>query len=110
MADRELDDLAKYLLHVAGVEDMETLNHKVSSIVSWGPHCLTDLLGLETSCPCTASSLIVKGQEPCPTVFRISVIPLELIDSFYICFVCYNHDTRYNILFKTCESLDKSLT
>ena len=29
MADRELDDLAKYLLHVASVEDMETLNHKV---------------------------------------------------------------------------------
>jgi hypothetical protein len=29
MADRELDDLAKYLLHVAIVEDMETLNHKV---------------------------------------------------------------------------------
>ena len=29
MADRELDDLAKYLLHVASIEDMETLNHKV---------------------------------------------------------------------------------
>lgn len=29
MADRELDDLAKYLLHVAIIEDMETLNHKV---------------------------------------------------------------------------------
>jgi len=28
MADRELDDLAKYLLHVATVDDMETLNHK----------------------------------------------------------------------------------
>jgi ubiquitin-like domain-containing CTD phosphatase 1 len=28
MADRELDDLAKYLLHVAIIEDMETLNHK----------------------------------------------------------------------------------
>lgn len=28
MADRELDDLAKYLLHVASIEDMETLNHK----------------------------------------------------------------------------------
>ena len=29
MADRELDDLAKYLLHVASIDDMETLNHKV---------------------------------------------------------------------------------
>jgi hypothetical protein len=29
MADRELDDLAEYLLHVATIEDMETLNHKV---------------------------------------------------------------------------------
>ena len=29
MADRELDDLAKYLLHVATIENMETLNHKV---------------------------------------------------------------------------------
>jgi hypothetical protein len=29
MADRELDELAKYLLHAASVEDMETLNHKV---------------------------------------------------------------------------------
>ncbi|KAF8503797.1 HAD subfamily IIID h [Russula emetica] len=28
MADRELDDLAKYLLHVASIEDMEMLNHK----------------------------------------------------------------------------------
>ncbi|KAH9977387.1 HAD-like domain-containing protein [Lactifluus volemus] len=28
MADRELDDLAKYLLHVATIDDMETLNHK----------------------------------------------------------------------------------
>ena len=31
MADRELDDLAKYLLHVASIENMETLNHKVVS-------------------------------------------------------------------------------
>lgn len=29
MADRELDDLAKYLVHVVSIEDMETLNHKV---------------------------------------------------------------------------------
>jgi hypothetical protein len=29
MADRELDELAKYLLHVATIADMETLNHKV---------------------------------------------------------------------------------
>ena len=29
MADRELDDLAKYLVHVASIDDMETLNHKV---------------------------------------------------------------------------------
>jgi hypothetical protein len=29
MADRELDELAKYLLHVGSIEDMETLNHKV---------------------------------------------------------------------------------
>lgn len=29
MADRELDDLARYLLHVATIEDMGTLNHKV---------------------------------------------------------------------------------
>jgi len=29
MADRELDDLAKYLLHFASIEDMEALNHKV---------------------------------------------------------------------------------
>ena len=29
MADRELDELAKYLLHVATIDDMETLNHKV---------------------------------------------------------------------------------
>lgn len=29
MADRELDDLAKYLLHVTTMDDMETLNHKV---------------------------------------------------------------------------------
>ncbi|KAI0273463.1 HAD IIID h [Gloeopeniophorella convolvens] len=28
MGDRELDDLAKYLLHIATVDDMETLNHK----------------------------------------------------------------------------------
>jgi len=28
MADRELDDLAKYLLHAATITDMETLNHK----------------------------------------------------------------------------------
>jgi hypothetical protein len=31
MADRELDDLAKYLLHVATIDDMETLNHKVGA-------------------------------------------------------------------------------
>jgi hypothetical protein len=31
MADRELDDLAKYLLHVATIDDMETLNHKVGT-------------------------------------------------------------------------------
>jgi ubiquitin-like domain-containing CTD phosphatase 1 len=30
MADRELDDLAKYLLHAATITDMETLNHKVN--------------------------------------------------------------------------------
>lgn len=29
MADRELDDLAKYLLHIATTDNMETLNHKV---------------------------------------------------------------------------------
>jgi ubiquitin-like domain-containing CTD phosphatase 1 len=29
MADRELDDLAKYLLHAATIADMKTLNHKV---------------------------------------------------------------------------------
>jgi ubiquitin-like domain-containing CTD phosphatase 1 len=29
MADRELDDLARYLLHVASIDDMQTLNHKV---------------------------------------------------------------------------------
>ena len=29
MTDRELDDLAKYLLYVATIPDMETLNHKV---------------------------------------------------------------------------------
>ncbi|KAI9446705.1 HAD subfamily IIID h [Lactarius indigo] len=28
MADRELDDLARYLLHVATIDDMQTLNHK----------------------------------------------------------------------------------
>jgi ubiquitin-like domain-containing CTD phosphatase 1 len=29
MADRELDDLARYLLHIATIDDMEKLNHKV---------------------------------------------------------------------------------
>jgi len=28
MADRELDDLARYLLHIATTDDMEKLNHK----------------------------------------------------------------------------------
>ncbi|KAI0282703.1 HAD IIID h [Russula brevipes] len=28
MADRELDDLARYLLHIATIDDMEKLNHK----------------------------------------------------------------------------------
>ena len=32
MADRELDDLAKYLLHVATIDDMQTLNHKVCQL------------------------------------------------------------------------------
>lgn len=30
MADRELDDLARYLLHAATIDDMRALNHKVS--------------------------------------------------------------------------------
>jgi hypothetical protein len=59
MADRELDDLAKYLLHAATFEDMETLNHKVV-VLSHGGLTLTDLLGLETSCTCTTSPLIVS--------------------------------------------------
>jgi hypothetical protein len=59
MADRELDDLAKYLLHVATIDDMETLNHKVGANFHQDFRRTTDLLGLETNCSCTASALNV---------------------------------------------------
>ena len=105
MADRELDELAKYLSHVATIDDMETLNHKVF-IQSQGVLAshLTGLSGLETCCPCTASPLMVPVSLLLyPILFRTLVIlGDQSIHSLpTLCVITLMFDTTFR--FKTCS-------